>query len=300
MPPDPSLPRSRAPVRVPGPAPVLTLLAGIALLFVPGSIALVLVAGEAGILLAQLLLLLVPVLILLRLGRFDPVASLGLSRPPVHALPAALALALGGLPVAWGIAWVQSRFLPLPEGWMEAMERMLSDPGALRAAWLFLLIAVVPAVVEEILFRGLLLRALRNFGGWVAVGASAFIFGIFHITTESVFRFLPTFWLGLLIGAAVWRTGSLWIGMAMHFANNGLLLLLAILPVARELGRDPSVPPPVPALVGAILLLGWGGARILRMGPGAAVSSVARSAASPAASSAASAASPAAPSADPR
>jgi sodium transport system permease protein len=98
--------------------------------------------------------------------------------------------------------------------------------------WLVLMaLAVAPAVCEELLFRGYLLRALlaatseRN-----AIVVSAALFGVFHVLTTDALaagRLLPSTFLGLILGWVAWRTASVLPGMLLHAIHNGLLLALA-------------------------------------------------------------------------
>ncbi len=92
-------------------------------------------------------------------------------------------------------------------------------------------LAAAPAVCEELLFRGYLLRALlaatseRN-----AIVISAVVFGGFHVLATDALaaeRLLPSTFLGLILGWVAWRTASVGPGMLLHACHNGLLLLLA-------------------------------------------------------------------------
>jgi sodium transport system permease protein len=85
----------------------------------------------------------------------------------------------------------------------------------------FLLFAVTPAICEELLFRGLLLSGLRKLGPTAAVALSALLFGLAH---ASVYRLLPTAFLGVVIGVTRLRTRSILPGMIIHALNNGLAL----------------------------------------------------------------------------
>jgi len=97
--------------------------------------------------------------------------------------------------------------------------------------WLVLAaLAVAPAVCEELLFRGYVLRALlaatseRN-----SIVLSAVLFGVFHVLTTDALaagRLLPSTFLGLILGWVAWRTASAVPGMLLHACHNGLLLTL--------------------------------------------------------------------------
>ena len=78
-------------------------------------------------------------------------------------------------------------------------------------------IAVVPALVEEMAFRGIVMQALRRFGDGFAIICSAILFGLMHCNLQQIpFAIMA----GLFIGYAVVITNSLWTGIIIHFLNN--------------------------------------------------------------------------------
>ncbi len=79
-------------------------------------------------------------------------------------------------------------------------------------------IAVLPALLEEWLFRGMMLKHLRTaVGSTGAVLISATVFGLMHLNPpQSVFAF----GFGLFVGYAYLCTGSIWFGVLLHFTNN--------------------------------------------------------------------------------
>jgi membrane protease YdiL (CAAX protease family) len=82
-------------------------------------------------------------------------------------------------------------------------------------------ITLVPAVFEELLFRGAILQSLRRFGDGFAIVVSAVLFGLLH---GNLSQMPNTLLLGLLLGYFVIRTGSIVSVMFIHFMNNGLVL----------------------------------------------------------------------------
>jgi membrane protease YdiL (CAAX protease family) len=86
------------------------------------------------------------------------------------------------------------------------------------------IIAIVPAIAEELLFRGALqqfvLYCFKN--KHAAVISSAIIFSAFH---GEIYGFLPRFVLGALLGYLFVYSGSLWPSVIAHFLNNALTLL---------------------------------------------------------------------------
>ena len=87
-------------------------------------------------------------------------------------------------------------------------------------------LTVLPAFIEEIIFRGIVMQSLRRFGDIFALVASSLIFGIFHL---NLIQMPYAFILGLCIGYFVMRTGSLWVAVAIHLVNNSVALVFEIL-----------------------------------------------------------------------
>ena len=116
----------------------------------------------------------------------------------------------------------------------EKIQQALDTLGAMKQAPPLLLIATLalaPAVIEELCFRGFLFSALSKVlsPGRVIV-VTAVIFGTFHVLTGNALlieRFVPTTLLGLLLGWIAHRTSSVLPGMVMHFVHNALLELVA-------------------------------------------------------------------------
>jgi membrane protease YdiL (CAAX protease family) len=88
-----------------------------------------------------------------------------------------------------------------------------------------LIIAVLPALGEEMIFRGLLLPIIRRWTNskHLAVWISAFLFSAFHL---QFYGFLPRLVLGALLGYLFIWTKSLWAPVLAHFVNNALALVL--------------------------------------------------------------------------
>lgn len=86
-------------------------------------------------------------------------------------------------------------------------------------------IAVVPALCEEVLFRGYILHAFeKSWGIITAVVVSGLIFGLFHLQLPNL---LPLATLGIMLALMTWFSGSLWPAIVAHFLNNGAAVVLA-------------------------------------------------------------------------
>ncbi|HSJ25518.1 MAG TPA: ABC transporter permease subunit/CPBP intramembrane protease [Longimicrobiales bacterium] len=260
-------PRADGAPAVPSATVALGLAGVCALLFFYGARPLGMRFGEAGILISQWAFLALPALLLVGAGRYSARQTLALRAPGGRALAGAVLVAAGGMPIGWLIAWLQGFVLEIPWEFLEAMQRMLAADSAGRLFWLLLVVAVTPAICEELVFRGVLLQGLRTrLSPWGAIAASALVFGAFHLSFETAIRLLPTAWLGLLLAYVVWRTGSIFTGMLMHLVNNGTIVLLLFAPGLMARLGEPGAPPPWLAVLLAPVLL-WAGLRLLPSTP---------------------------------
>lgn len=91
--------------------------------------------------------------------------------------------------------------------------------------WISIFImAVVPAVCEELLFRGMIQRGLERIGPVWGILLSGFLFGLFHFDFQ---RLAAQTLIGIIAAYVVYRTGSIYNGMILHFMNNALLTLVS-------------------------------------------------------------------------
>lgn len=243
---------------IPLPAEAMAFIAGIALLFFHLGGRFQASLGERGLLASQWLLLALPAIAFATLGPYDWRRTLAIRAPAPKALLAAALIALGGIPVGWSLVWLE---LQLFEGGLESlvpMQEMLTATDARRALWLFFIAALTPAICEELVFRGVLLQSLgREMRGWRAVALSAAVFGAFHLSFETALRFLPTAFIGLLMGWVVWHSRSIFASMLMHFINNAFVVMLLWQPAVQKLAfRGESLAWPTVAGGAVLLALG--------------------------------------------
>ena len=180
---------------------------------------------RAGVAVTQWGLILLPSLLFLRRYGADLRASLGLYRPPWRSMLAAVAI---GVTAWYPVLWLSAASAPSADDpsrrMVEEMFRALLGTEVSLVVALFV-VAVSPAVCEEVLFRGVLLRSfLRRFHPRTAILLTALLFGVFHMSLE---RVLPTAGLGVVLGVLAWRSGSLLPGVVFHALHNGLSVLLA-------------------------------------------------------------------------
>ena len=132
-------------------------------------------------------------------------------------------------------AWNQQMVLP---EWMSGIEQWMrmQEDAAAQLTEQFLrvdtvggllvnigLMALLPAVGEELTFRGVV-QGMFTRNRHVAIWATAAIFSFVHM---QFYGFLPRMLLGAMFGYMLWWTGSLWVPMLMHFVNNFTAVVVA-------------------------------------------------------------------------
>jgi sodium transport system permease protein len=217
---------------MPTPTFVLSAFAFVLVLAFYGSLLLTSSGTIVTLLVTEYGFFLAPTLLLVAGFGFAVRPTLALRRPSVAGLVAAVLIGSSAWAVAAGLL---IRVLPPPDSLVRALEQLLLLDGAPAPLWLvWLVIACTPALCEELFFRGLVLSGLRRLGLWPALATCALLFGLAH---SSVYRLVPTFFIGLLLSWLVWRTGSIWTGILAHALNNGIAATLVYhKPLAAALG----------------------------------------------------------------
>jgi len=108
-----------------------------------------------------------------------------------------------------------------------------------------LVIALLPAIGEELVFRGMLQPELFRASGnhHIAIWVSAIIFSAFHM---QFFGFVPRVLLGALFGYLYMWSGNLLIPMIAHFVNNGFSVLMMYLYQIGTISMDMDSPEAAP------------------------------------------------------
>jgi len=85
--------------------------------------------------------------------------------------------------------------------------------------------AVTPAICEELIFRGYAQRQFeRSVSPAMAIVLSGVLFSLYHLRLS---QFLPLAAIGIYLAYLTWRTGSLWPAILAHFANNGVIVVVS-------------------------------------------------------------------------
>jgi len=89
-------------------------------------------------------------------------------------------------------------------------------------------IALLPAIAEELFFRGVFQKIFYNLfkSGHIAIWVTAFLFSSIHL---QFFGFIPRFILGLIFGYLFFWSGTLWLPIISHFVNNAVPVIVTFI-----------------------------------------------------------------------
>ena len=117
--------------------------------------------------------------------------------------------------------WLQEQMPALPDTAGETLQKIISTPGG------YFVIALLAPVVEEVVFRGAILRKLLSGmqSKWGAICISAILFALIHFNPAQIPH---AFLMGLLMGWLYMRTGSIMPGVVFHWSNNTVAYLMTV------------------------------------------------------------------------
>jgi len=166
---------------------------------------------------------LTPALLMTVMFTSSPRQTLLLRWPAWMALPAAAVLAVALRPLIIGVnQWLYTLYPLSPEIELALKKLAGSMPGL---GQMLIVFALVPAVCEELAFRGFILSGMRHLGHkWRAIVYSAIFFGVTHAIFQ---QWISAALLGCVLGYLAVQSGSLLTCVVFHFVHNGLTLLLS-------------------------------------------------------------------------
>ncbi|WP_435007505.1 ABC transporter permease subunit/CPBP intramembrane protease [Tundrisphaera lichenicola] len=176
----------------------------------------------------------------------DPVRTLRLNLPRLRDLALAGGLALTLNPLVREVAYAVGRIFPASQAIQEQLGEMGRQVPNLTVA--VLIFALMPAITEEVAFRGFILTGLgRTYKTGTAIILSAFLFGFLHVLLSLFQQLFGATILGLVLGLIAIRTRSLWPGVLFHFINNAIGVLIVdaakdprLESLSAAIFRDPS------------------------------------------------------------
>ena len=192
--------------------------------------------GMAGLAITQIMIISLPLLFAYYIkSNFKKVFNLKL--PTIKQIFGAISLWIGTYTIVMLITQLLLYLFPQSMEVVEGLNEALFIEDSLLLN--ILIVACMPAVCEEIFFRGFLLSAFRNNKKSYksAIIITGILFGFMHM---DFIRMIPTGILGISFAYAVCKTNSIFIGMIMHFLNNGLAVLISHYTANLELAKEGS------------------------------------------------------------
>ena len=199
-----------------------------------------------------------------------PKESFGQGRLPVQAFGLAILATLSFMCVnSWLVEWNAGIHLPESLSGLEEILRQMEDELAETIKKLthfdnfgtfllaFVVIAILPGIGEEFLFRGVLQNTLHRYtrNAHIAIWGTAFIFAAIHLQFYDI---APRTALGALFGYLYVWSGNLKLAMVAHITNNGMALIVAYYVQVRGLDFDLDDPSGIPIHIGLIALVATG------------------------------------------
>lgn len=163
-------------------------------------------------------------------------------------------------PTIWFLGWLNA-FLPVPDMLSEFQSsQMQMIENFLRGDHLLVLtlfhVGVVPAICEEVLYRGYVMRAFeKSWGILPAILISGLLFGLYHVQLSNL---LPLATIGIILGYVTWVSESIYPAMLAHFVNNGGSVLVgSYYPDMAFAEMTPETMPPIWAVAVSIIISGY-------------------------------------------
>ena len=184
--------------------------------------------GLMGVLGTQLILLAVPLSLVIYTKR-DVKKTYGFADAKAADFLGGAVLIVGTYLVNLVIAVCLTSLFPESAGNVETVFEDIMSGNVLAV---FLVVALAPAVCEEMLFRGVIMHSLKaKYRLSSAIAITAALFGLYHM---SLVKFIPTGLLGLVLCLVVRKTGSIYPAMLMHFINNAISVFISCYPEQIE------------------------------------------------------------------
>jgi membrane protease YdiL (CAAX protease family) len=171
-------------------------------------------------LLASCLMLAIPLYVIKRWVGIPGAAAFPMRLPRFSVLTPAVFMCFGAAVLGSYAYGITALILDALFGIVLHTPDIMLPVGPVATALYLVRMILVPAVFEELLFRGAVMQPLRRFGDSFALFCSALVFGAAH---QNLAQGMSGFCFAIVIGFFVLRTGSVFTGIVAHFTHNALV-----------------------------------------------------------------------------
>ena len=204
--------------------PALILFAVILVLLLASSLYWNGFAADEEILISEWGLIFIPCMLFLRLFRVDVLRGLKVTPLSMKSTAGVVFASISGLLLTGELVVCQNEIFPFPPDYLDMIRELFEfsgETGVYRALFAF---ALSPAICEEVLFRGVLLRSLiGRYSRFGAILLTGLLFGLFHLDP---YRLVGTMVLGFIMGSIAVKAESLPASMLYHLTNNLVILMV--------------------------------------------------------------------------
>lgn len=180
--------------------------------------------GFGGVVIQQLIILLCPVLYAWYM-KADAKKLFSIKKPGVSQVAGGVLFGIAAFLCAMIIGVLLVPFFPESADGLTQLDDMLTSQPAVV---LILVVALMPAIGEELLFRGFVMGTLKNkCTGVIAVLVTTLLFAAYHMSLIKMFTIGI---IGFGLTYAAYKSGSIVTSMCMHFLNNLLSVLITKYP----------------------------------------------------------------------
>ncbi len=211
---------------------------------------------------STIIIFFIPAYVTARIVTKKPFAHLGLKGAvKLNRAVLAMLIMFAALPLVASLAEL-NKAIPLTASakkFFDNMESQYAEQVKLMATFktptdyivALFIIALMPAIVEEVFFRGSLQSSLTRSikVPWLAIIITSVIFSVVHF---SWYGFIPRVALGMLLGYIFYYTGNLWYSIIGHFFNNALMVTVLYYQYMKEKKIDMEVGESAPWWAGVI------------------------------------------------
>jgi sodium transport system permease protein len=192
------------------------------LLYYAGSFVQTFFEIKTGLLITEIFFIFLPSFIFIKLlfGDFLKTIEFKMTGFKVLAFSALAAMCCFGFTTM--VTLFQSIVFSPPQQMLKELQGVITAASPLEFFAIAVIAALLPALCEEVMFRGMILNTLlKKYGAFVSAVICGLLFGVFHF---SFYRFIPTAIIGFFLSLLKIRTGSIIPPMFAHFVNNFIII----------------------------------------------------------------------------